>query len=174
MTDAVPPLPFRWDGEAFRPLNEHWARRADAAYAVGEVRNLVPEEQRSRATHNHQFAEIAEAWRNLPEHLSTLFPTADALRKYALIQAGFADVTTFACASMAEARRTAVVVATLDPFAVVKVERDTVLRLTAKSQSLRSMGRDEFQRSKTACLEVVAEMIGVPAHELRQNTARAA
>lgn len=174
MNDAMPPIPFRWTGEGFTPATAHWQRIADKHYAIGEIRNLVPEEQRSRISHNHQFAEIGDAWRTLPEHLAERFPTADALRKHALIKAGFATITEHVCDSAAEAQRLAAVIASLDPYSVTEIRRNIVRHLRAQSQSLRAMGRQDFQRSKQACLEIVAEMIGVSATTLSANVGRAA
>lgn len=174
MTDIVPPIPHRWTGDGFVPASPHWQRIADRHYAIGEVRNLVPEEQRSHKSHAHQFAEIGDAWRTLPEHLTERFPTAEALRKHALIKAGFATVTEHVCGSQAEAQRLATVIASLDPYSVTEVRRNVVRHLRAMSQSLRAMGRQDFQRSKQACLEIVAEMIGVPAGTLSANVGRAA
>lgn len=174
MTDIVPPIPMRYTGESWVPLTPHWQRVADKHYAIGEIRNLVPEEQRSRASHGHQFAEIGDAWRTLPEHLAERFPTAEALRKFALIKAGFATVTEHVCGSQAEAQRLASVIAGLDPYSVTEVRRNVVRHLRAMSQSLRAMGREDFQRSKQGCLEVVADLIGVPASTLSANVGRAA
>jgi hypothetical protein len=172
MSDALPPIPFTYDGEAMVPLNAHWARRADALFVVGETYVLVPHEERSPNSHKHQFAEINEAWQSLPENLSALYPTPDSLRKYALIRAGFANVTTFAVTSGAEAVRLAAAIQTIDPFSVVEVRRDAVLRYTARSQSMKAMGKADFQRSKQAVLEIVAEMIGVSSSDLSREAGR--
>lgn len=174
MNDVIPPIPSRWTGEAFTPLTPHWQRIADRHFAIGEVRNLVPEEQRSRNTHNHQFAEIGVAWRNLPEAMALRFPTADSLRKHALIKAGYATVTEHVTASQAEATRLAAVIGALDPYSVVEIRRNVVAHYRAQSQSLRAMGAREFQRSKQATLEIVAEMVGVSAAALTREAGRAA
>ena len=56
----------------------------------------------------------------------------------------------------------------------VVVNEATVTVMTAKSQSMRAMGRVEFQRSKEAVLDVVAQMIGVKRDALAANAGKAA
>jgi UDP-N-acetylmuramyl pentapeptide synthase len=172
MSDALPQIPSRWDGESFTPLNQHWARRADAAYTVGEIYNLAPVEERSPKSHAHFFAEVAEAWHQLPEHLSEAYPSPEALRKFALIKAGFCDAHPFVCSSRAEALRFASYIKPVDAYAVVTVKEAVVTRYTAQSQSLKAMGKADFQRSKQAVLEIVAEMIGVSSSDLSREAGR--
>lgn len=174
MSDALPPLPFRWNGETMEPVNPHWARRADSLYAIGETYLMEPHEQRSRATHNHQFAEVAEAWKNLPEKWAARLPTPEHLRKYALIKAGYADSRTFVAASAKQARDLVAFLRPSDEFSIVTADAATVTIWTAQSQSQRAMGKARFQASKQAVLEVISAMIEVTPAALRDNTARAA
>lgn len=174
MSDALPPLPFKWNGETMEPANPHWARRADALYAIGETYLMEPHEQRSRATHNHQFAEVAEAWKNLPEKWAARLPTPEHLRKYALIKAGYADSRTFVAASAKQARDLVAFLRPSDEFSIVTADAATVTIWTAQSQSQRAMGKARFQASKQAVLEVISAMIEVTPAALRDNTARAA
>jgi hypothetical protein len=44
---------------------------------------------------------------------------------------------------------------------VIDVQEATVTRYTAKSQSMKAMGRAEFQASKEAVLGFLADMVGV-------------
>ena len=77
---------FTWDGEAMVPRHP---RRADQLFVVGETYPLIINEDRSVATHNHEFAWLREAWLNLPETLADLYPSPEHLRKRALIEAGY-------------------------------------------------------------------------------------
>jgi hypothetical protein len=108
---------------------------------------------------------------SLPDHLAEKFPTAEHLRKWALIRAGYSDSHTITCASKAEALRVAAFIRPIDEFAVVVTQGATVTRYTAKSQSRRAMGAKEFQDSKTKIMEVVARMIGVEPAQLPQQEA---
>lgn len=174
MTDIIPVAPWKWDGEALVPPNQHWARRADTALVVGETYLLVEHQERSPNSHKHFFASVKEAWEQLPEHLSEAYPTPDALRRFALIKAGFCDAHPFVCSSRAEALRFAAYLKPVDTYSVVTVKEAVVTRYTAQSQSMKAMGRADFQRSKDAVLAVIAEMVGVSPAVLSREAGRAA
>lgn len=163
-----PPIPFQWDGRVMVPLH---AGRASKVYEAGERYVLVPAQHRSQESHSHQFAWLREAWMSLPDHLAEQFPTAEHLRKWALIRAGYCDSHTITCASRAEALRVAAFIRPIDEFAVVVTNSATVTRYTAKSQSRRAMGAKVFQQSKTAIMEVVAKMLGVEVGKLPRQEA---
>lgn len=154
------PITFAWDGEAMRPL-PRFAQAADREYVIGETYNLAEVQDRSSATHRHYFALINEAWMNLPDLLAERFPSAEHLRKYALIKAGYRDERSIPCSSRAEAQRVGSFVKPMDDYAVVVIFEATVTVYTAKSQSVRAMGKADFQASKEAVLGVLADMIGV-------------
>jgi hypothetical protein len=168
---AIPPLPFTWDGESMHPL---FPRRADAHYVVGMEYRLAPYEERSRASHNQYFASVHEAWTNLPEDMADRYPTEDHLRKWALIKAGYRDERSTVCGSKAEAVRFAAFVRPIDDYAVVVANDCTVTVYTAKSQSMRAMGKETFQESKSRVLDVLAAMIGVGTEDLKRNTGKVA
>lgn len=172
MTDSVHPLAFKWtDDGVMKPLNP---KRADAFYTVGERYIMAPISQRSEASHRQEFAWLQEAWMSLPDHLAEQFPTAEHLRKWALIRSGYCDSHTITCASRAEALRVAAFIRPIDEFAVVVTNSATVTRYTAKSQSRRAMGAKEFQESKNALIEVVAGMLGVSPEDVLQAARDAA
>jgi hypothetical protein len=168
---VIPPMPFRWDGEALRPLRP---READRFYVVGEVYRMIEHQDRSQASHAHYFAAINEAWSNLPDHLAEQLPTPEHLRKFALIKAGYADQRQLVASSKAEALRLAAFVRPCDPYAVVTVRDAVVTIYTAQSQSHRAMGKKVFQESKDKVLGVVAQMIGTTPQALAQNAGQAA
>lgn len=163
MTDTAPPEPFEWDGEVMRPLRP---KRADAFYTVGERYIMAPISHRSDATHRHEFAWLRDAWMSLPEGLADLYPTTEHLRKRALIDAGYYDESITDAGSNAAAIRVASAFRAIDDFSLVIVRGPLVVRRTAKSQSRRAMNKDEFQASKTAIMEVIAGMIGVPVRDM--------
>lgn len=167
------PIPFRWEGDAFRPLPT-WGKRCDEMFVIGQVYQLVEHEDRSIRSHNHYFAAVAEAWANLPENLTEKFPTAEHLRKFALIKAGYADSRTMVASSKAEALRLAAFVRPMDDYAVVTVSEAVVTVWAARSQSMKAMGKKDFQASKDAVLGIVAEMIGTTPTALTSNAGKAA
>ncbi|WP_238189283.1 hypothetical protein [Methylobacterium frigidaeris] len=141
---------------------------------IGERYILVEHEARSAASHAHYFACVRDGWSNLPEDLAGRFPTPDHLRKWALIRAGYRDEVTFVASSKAEAIRIAAFLRPVEDTAVVRVKDSVVVRWTAKSQSMRAMGRDGFQRSKDAVLSVIDELIGTAPGTLSREAGRAA
>ena len=162
------PIYFYWDGEAMVPRVR---RAADLTFVVGETYPMKVEEERSSNSHRHYFAAVNEAFHNLPESLVQDFPTPEHLRRYALIKAGICDSQTLVCASAAEARRVAAFMKPLDEFSIVTVNAGTITRYTAKSQSIRAMGKKEFQESKDKVLDVLSAMIGTTVSELERADA---
>lgn len=162
------PIPCQWDGEALVP-HRGFAKRADEQFVVGERYTIDVVEERSAKSHAHYFASINEAWSNLPEDQVERFPTAEHLRKWCLIKAGYADSCQIVAASRAEALRLAAFIRPMDTYAVVTVEGPVVTRWTAHSQSMRAMGKKVFQESKDAVLGILAGLIGVTADELTKQ-----
>jgi hypothetical protein len=162
---------FVWTGDHMRPLSPSLADKefvVDCMYLLEEV------QPRSQNSHSHFFAALHDSWLNLPEEFSERYPTSEHLRKYALIKAGYCDSQTFVCASKAEAERLVAFIKPIDEFSVVLAKEYTVTRYTAKSQSYRAMGKDDFQKSKEAVLEIVSAMIGTTKKALTDNAASVA
>lgn len=163
------PVAYQWTGDAMAVV-PRFAKLADEQFVIGEHYVLVPHEERSMASHGHYFVLVNEAWRNLPESYGDRWPTADHLRKWALIKAGFRDERSFACSSKAEARRMAAFLKPMDDYAVVIVSEALVIVYTAKSQKLTHMGKAVFQASKDAVLEILAELLEVTPEALTKHT----
>lgn len=168
------PVPFTWNGDVMTPPGR-FLRLCDKQFAVGETYPLVVHEDRSTNSHNHFFAAVHEAWKNLPERLTQRYPTSEHLRKWALIKAGYADERSIACTTAEEALRVAAFLKPMDDYAIVVVADATIKVFTAKSQSARAMDKATFQESKQSVLDIVAEMIGVDpktltAHSTEQNS----
>lgn len=161
MGDAIPPLMFQWDGEAMRPASKFWSRQADEHYAVGQRYRLVEEQQRSTATHNHEFAWLQEAWNSLPDDLLAQYPNSEVLRKHGLIAKGYCTMVQHVVPTVAEAERLAAILKPRDVYAIVVQRRNVVTEYAAVSQSKRAMGAPQFQASKQALMEFVGELLGV-------------
>lgn len=169
--NPIRPIKFRWTGEVMRPTVPSVAA---GMYETGRFYWMEPWEPASSASRGHYFASIKEAWENLPETISDRFPTPDHLRKFCLIREGFRDERTIVAANKAEARRIAAFIRPMDSYAVVVVREAMVVVWTAKSQSVRAMGRKEFQESKQRVLDALSAVIGVERHVLDKNTGQAA
>lgn len=165
-----PPLLFTWDGEAMWP-RPAFVREANKQFVVGETYRLGEIEERSHATHAHQFAWIHEAWKTLPERVAAQFPTAEHLRKRALIETGFHRETILDVGSHRSACAVAATLRAKDEFAWIVVRGPVVVMREAKSQSRRAMDKAEFQASKTAILEWISALLGVEPETLQQARA---
>ena len=150
------PILCKWDAEAnvFRPASEAWVKRANRHYVDEQEYMLAEQNERSSNSHRHYFASLNEAWKNLPEDMAARFPTVESLRKYALIRVGYFDCETFVCSSATEALKLARWARGGPSDHTVIAVRDCIVsRYTAKSQSPRAMGKEDFQRSKEAVLK---------------------
>lgn len=153
------PLTYLGDGE-FRAVSKYHARAADKALVIGEVLTWAQINERSIKTHNHYFASIHDTWLNLPESVAGQFPNDESLRKYALIKAGYYSVKKIVCANNKEANAVMTMAYELDEYIVCEVSGNVATIYRAQSQSMKAMGKDVFQKSKTAVLEILSDMIG--------------
>lgn len=163
----TPPRLFRmvWRDGAFVPEGRTALYCSDE-FGEGEVVTFERHEERSVNSHNHYFACIAEAWNNLPE-ADERFPNPEALRKWALIRAGYCTEATVACDSPEQARTIAAFMGYSE--GVIIVVRDNIVkRYIAKSQSMKAMNKEEFQRSKSDVLDTLAELIAVKRRRLEE------
>ena len=103
---------------------------------------------------------------SLPEHDQERWPSAEHLRKWALIKGGYCMSNAIVCKSKAEAQRVGAFIKPIDEFAVVTIMGNVVTRYTAMSQSKRAMGAKIFQESKTKIMEIVSEILGVDPGQL--------
>lgn len=167
------PVVFVWTGDHMVPL-PRFQRLCDQQFAVHEEYPLVILEERSQASHNHYFAALTEAWKNLAEEYAKDFPTMESLRHWALVQSGYCTETTYATKNPAEARKLAIALRRASPYAVLQVKGDVVLHFEAESQSRPAMKRDRFEASKADVLELVASMARTTPAALKKNAGRSA
>ena len=167
------PLTCRWDGEGFVPVGRY-ASEATKKCVIGQIYRIAEWADRSDVTHKHEFAWLREAWSNLPEQYADMYPSAEHLRKRALIQAGFYNEQIIDAGTNAAALRVAAGFRSHDDFCMAVVRGGIVAIRTAKSQSRRAMNKAEFQKSKSAIMEIIAEMVGVSTGDLEQNAGKAA
>lgn len=159
---TAPPIPLMYEGAGlFRTLRRAIGI-ADHHFGVGEIVLMTQLEERSEASHRQEFAWLRDAWATLPDHLAGEYPTAEHLRKRALIATGWCDVRDYPCTTRTEALRLAAMLrGELDDYTMVIV-RDAVVRVCrAKSQARNKMKAVDFQASKTAVLEWVAGLLEV-------------
>jgi hypothetical protein len=121
---------------------------------------LIVAAERSAQSHRHYMACVAEAWKNLPEHLSEEFATPDQLRRWALIRCGYCDVVKVVGTRKSMRR--------IEGYSVIEVDDEGTMTIrTARSQSYAAMGKKEFQESKTAVLDYLASMLDTSVDALK-------
>lgn len=144
------------------------------ALMAGEFCILEIHESRSFKSHKHQFAWVKTAWLNLPEEAQGVpwCATPETLRKYALIRCGYANGYTIDCATpeSAKSMRAALLRAEVkaEGWAIGQISGSVLTIWTAKSQSVKEMGAKDFQESKTAILNFIANLIGTTPEELQR------
>lgn len=161
-------------GAGFVPAGDA-ARAACSRLTDREVVVLEVRRARSGRSHRHQFAEIHDAWLQLPERLQGMPWAAnpEVFRKHLLVVTGYSDVRTVVASSKAEATRLAALLTHLATeahgYALADVRGNVVTLRTPWSQSCRAMGREVFQQSKTAILEAAAQLLEVEVEALREH-----
>jgi hypothetical protein len=160
---------FVWDGSVMVPL-DRFRRLAVRQFRLGQEYSLKVWTGRSDASHSHYFACIKKGWQNLPEEYAQEFPKPEYLRKWCLVQEGYADHMQLICSTESELARKIQWVRKMDPYCVVKVRQKLIIDVwNAQSQDHASMDHEIFQKSKTAVLERIANMCGISLEELTKN-----
>lgn len=162
------PAPFIWKGGVMHPALRFVAL-CQRQYEEGQEYILVREDVRSKRNHNHLFAAIATAWKNLPEDELDNYKSPEHLRKKALIATGFANENTIVCNSPADAKSLVAILTSYDDCAVTSVRFNVVKHWTAQSQSKKAMGGKVFKESKEAVLTFVSKLIGTDVTTLLKN-----
>jgi len=168
------PIRFIWRDGVLVPDGRRAAEYCDS-FGEGEIIMMERHEERSTVSHNHYFASIATAWDNLPEtpENTVRFPNPEALRHWALIKAGYCTEAHVVCDTEEQANTVAGFMGHAAGVIIV-VKGNVVKKFTAKSQSVKAMNKQEFQLSKVAVLDIIAELIEVTRKRLESNAGRAA
>lgn len=165
----------RWDGETLTPTGHYGLSAARESMEPGDVVIVEVDHPRSPSSHKHQWAEIAESWRHLPEHLqmNEWAANPETLRKHALIMTGYRNTYQIDCGANATADRVKKALKDAEAgkhgYAIAQARGPVVIVWTPESQSMRAMGGKRFQESKTAVLDWVAQQIGVTPEQLERN-----
>lgn len=166
MSDDKNIIRVRWCGHSFHPAGkvaQEKAKRLD----MNEFLGVELLRDRSIRSHNHQFAEIKDLWLNIPEqlHSAPYAATSETFRKHGLIVCGHHDAEVVTCGCPEAAERVAAVLSTMankaHGYAITRVEGSVVTCFTPKSQTLKAMGNDDFQASKTAVLDWCKSVVDV-------------
>lgn len=175
MTTRPRPVIFTWTDDGTMVPLVRYKRICDQQFVVGEEYPLQIVESRNMNSHRHYFATIHSAWENLPEHLSALYPTHEALRAKALVETHFCTERDYVCDTQVKARHLATIIRNHSPYSVIKVSGNIVKVFEPKSQSLSAMSADEFRASKTAVLDWIESLNPrVPMSAIKKEAAKVA
>lgn len=167
----------KWDGATLTPTGHYGLSAARELMDVGDTVIVEVDHPRSQSSHKHQFAEINEAWRHLPESVQhhAWAANPETLRKHALIVKGYHHTYQIDCGKNATAERVKQALEAAESgkhgYAIAQVRGPVVTVWTPESQSMRAMGGKRFQESKTAVLDWIAAQIGTTTNQLRSNAA---
>lgn len=176
---------FRWqtveiykpDGEVRRVKamipHQRFAALCDRQFADCEDYALAPTEDVSNKSRAHLFASISTAWKNLPEE-DRRFPTPDHYRKWALVQVGHCTESDFVLETEKDAKAMAIGLRKADEYAIIIRRGNVVKFCTAKSIASNAIKHDEFQKVKTAVLDLVSSMARTDSKTLENEAGKAA
>lgn len=157
----------------FVPL-PRFRKLCDAQFDIHGEYPLIPSEERSMSQHRAYFAQVNECFKNLPHEYDGQYPSADHLRSWALVQTGYCSETDYPMDSEKAARRLAIDLRRMNPYSIIKVSGAVVKHFEPESQATRAMGKEKFEASCRAVLELLISMVGAKPAELRKNAGRAA
>lgn len=168
----TPDITYQWDGKVMRPLSR-FVDICERTFEIGERCILTKKEYRSHASHAHYFACLHDAWLNLAEEYGDEFPSSEHLRAWCLVKAGYADKQVITCATPDDAARTAAIASSREKIRIVSLDGCVVTIWVPHSQSMKAMGKKEFQDSKTKVLDIVAAMARTTRQDLEANAGKA-
>lgn len=163
------PVGMIWDGVSRFAVLDRFLPLARRQFIGGHEYPMIPHRPRSDKAQGLYFASIAVAWDNLPEGYDGRFPTPEHLRKWSLVQEGYAHERAMPCSSADQARAIGQLCRELDSFAVIQVSGDVLTIWNAMSQDKHHMGGDIFNESMQKVLERIAHMIGLSVDELTET-----
>ncbi len=147
-----------WRGNAFYP-SRGLLLAMQERYETGKAYVVDIKETRSASSHRHFFAQLKDLWQSMPEAISLQFPTVEHLRASALIATGWYDETQFHMANNDEAMKLASYQKAEDTMKAVAVNGNVVVVRSPKSQSMKTMGRKDFQKSKDDVLAYADDLV---------------
>lgn len=174
---GLPTLRYRYMGEGVFEALPHFRERCDKELVCGEVYSLGIIEERSSKSHSHYFASLKQAFDNMPDRYG--FMNVEHMRKWTLIRTGWCHIRSHILSTEQDAAETYKALAEdrtgMDGhYDIIEHKGRVVTIYRAMSQSVRSMGKEDFQLSKTAVLDYVAGLLETSRRELEDVARRVA
>ena len=147
---------------------------AERQFGAGGEHVLEESAERSMASHNHYFAELNDLFQNIPHNMEARWPSLNHFRRWLLIECGWFLEKEFDMASEKHAKALGTFVRTNDAFARISIHGHKVIVRTARSQSMKAMGKDDFMRSKNDVFNLASQLVGVKRSDANKNAGKAA
>ena len=147
---------------------------AKSQFAAGGEHVLEETAERSRASHGFFFATLNDLFNSIPEKMAPRWPKLDHFRRWCLIETGWFDEKEFEVISEKHAKALGAFIRTNDSFSRISIHGKKVIVRTAKSQSMKAMGKDDFNKSKNDVLDLACQLVGVTRTEAVKHGGRAA
>lgn len=144
----------------------HWQAAGPAdlqrsrEYPVGSSASFDEQKARSSAQERRWFGILKTTWDNMDDHLRRRFPDPEALRKWALIRAGWCESREFVAEGEEAAALTAAGLRWAEPYSIVVQAGNVVFAYRAKSQGRKAMGRQQFAEFTERGLAHISELLG--------------
>lgn len=168
----TPQIIYECTGELMRPLAYHYDLFT-RTFESGKRYQLIEFRERSRETHDHFFATVAGYWHNWPENYERELPSADHLRKHALIRTGHyiqcMIVHSSLEAASAYVRNFIRYVDYAEGSIASTVNGTATVMRMAKSQRKNVMDDKEFARSKNDVLDFCQAVTGIPPEQMKRE-----
>lgn len=139
---------------------------AERQFGAGGEYVLEPVSERSLASNSQYHAALRDLFDSVPETLQARWPNIEHFRAWLLIETNWYDEI--------EAPDGKPLVITNRPYVRVIKRGNRTIILAPKSQSMRAMGKSEFEQSKRDVLDLAAQIVGTTRTEAIRNAGRAA
>lgn len=160
-------IPVRWDEEkrVFIPA-PRFVDQLLKALRHGQRIFIERIELRSMKAHRRFFAELANRWETMPEHIRARFANSTHLRKFALISCGWIDddIKDIACGTPEVAVIGAVCAKTSNRYAMITIRESVITIYQARSMRTtgeKCMTAKEFYQAADDVLAFLDAMLGI-------------
>ena len=107
------------------------------------------------------FASLRDIWQSLPDAMRSGYPSVEAFRKAALINAGWCDTDMTVCGSNRAALEVKALILKMDAYAICVVEGAVIKTFRARSVSKKSCPKSPFLEMADKALNWANLQVGI-------------
>lgn len=161
------PIVYVWDASVGAMLPEpRFAARCAGQFVDGESYVLEEPDFGAGAKRRWFFAELRQAWKNLPEAISSRYPTERHFRCWLMVHTGHCTQSDFALDSAKDAKELAAQIRKRSPYSVIRVEGASVRCWDALE--IKGMREDVWRPMSRDVTDMARSMIDVTRDEMRR------